>query len=188
MSESQHNDKTPTPMAEAGDPQARLEAEARRAIVTGADSGIGRATAVALAAAGIDVGITWHSDEAGAQETAEEVRSHGARAVVTRLDVADIPACGDVIDGLIAELGGVDVFVNNAGAGLQTPFLDVTLDEWNRVLDTDLTGAFVCLQRAARAMVAAPAGGSSPSRACTSTSRWWEPAPTTPPSTAWAGS
>ncbi len=159
MSESQHNDKTPTPMAEAGEPQARLEAEARRAIVTGADSGIGRATAVALAAAGIDVGITWHSDEAGAQETADEVRSHGARAVVTQLDVSDIPACGDVVDGLIAELGGVDVFVNNAGAGLQTPFLDVTLDEWNRVLDTDLTGAFVCLQRAARSMVAAGRGG-----------------------------
>ena len=119
----------------------------------------GRATAVALAAAGIDVGITWHSDEAGAQETADEVRSHGARAVVTQLDVSDIPACGDVIDGLIAELGGVDVFVNNAGAGLQTPFLDVTLDEWNRVLDTDLTGAFVCLQRAARSMVAAGRGG-----------------------------
>ncbi|MCR2190175.1 SDR family NAD(P)-dependent oxidoreductase, partial [Salmonella enterica] len=77
-------------MAEAGDPQARLEAEARRAIVTGADSGIGRATAVALAAAGIDVGITWHRDEAGAQETADEVRSHGARAVVTQLDVSDI--------------------------------------------------------------------------------------------------
>ncbi len=66
-----------------------------------------------------------------------------------------------MIDGLIAELGGVDVFVNNAGAGLQTPFLDVTLDEWNRVLDTDLTGAFVCLQRAARSMVAAGRGGGS---------------------------
>jgi len=159
MSESQHNDKTPTPHQEIAVPQERLEAEARRAIVTGADSGIGRATAVALAAAGIDVGITWHSDEAGAHETADEVRSHGARAVVARLDVADIPTCGDVVDGLIAELGGVDVFVNNAGAGLQTPFLDVTLEEWNRVLDTDLTGAFVCLQRAARAMVAAGRGG-----------------------------
>lgn len=136
-----------------------IEAEARRAIVTAADSGIGRATAVALAADGIDVGITWHSDRAGAEETADEVRSHGSRAVVAQLDVSDIPACGDVVDGLIAELGGVDVFVNNAGTGTSTGFLDLSLDDWNRVVDTDLTGAFVCLQRAARAMVAAGHGG-----------------------------
>lgn len=136
-----------------------FDAEARRAIVTGADSGIGRATAVALAAAGIDVGITWHSDLAGAEETAEEVRSHGARAVLAQLDVSDIPGCGDVVDRLIQELGGVDVFVNNAGTGAQTPFLDITLDDWNHVVDTDLTGAFVVLQRAARAMVAAGRGG-----------------------------
>ncbi|MFS0853971.1 SDR family oxidoreductase [Microbacterium sp. 179-I 3D4 NHS] len=136
-----------------------IEQEARRAIVTAGDSGIGRATAVALAAAGIDVGLTWHTDREGAEETAAEVRAHGARAVVAQLDVADIPACGDVIDGLIAELGGVDVFVNNAGTGTQTPFLELTLDQWNQVIDTDLTGAFVCLQRAARAMVAAGRGG-----------------------------
>ncbi len=136
-----------------------FDAEARRAIVTGADSGIGRATAVALAAAGIDVGITWHSDLAGAEETAEEVRSHGARAVLAQLDVSDIPGCGDVVDRLIQELGGVDVFVNNAGTGAQAPFLDITLDDWNHVVDTDLTGAFVVLQRAARAMVAAGRGG-----------------------------
>lgn len=136
-----------------------FDAEARRAIVTGADSGIGRATAVALAAAGIDVGITWHSDLAGAEATAEEVRSHGARAVIAQLDVSDVEGCGDVIDRLIAELGGVDVFVNNAGTGTQTPFLDLTLEDWNHVVNTDLTGAFVCLQRAARAMVAAGRGG-----------------------------
>jgi NAD(P)-dependent dehydrogenase (short-subunit alcohol dehydrogenase family) len=136
-----------------------IEQEARRAIVTAGDSGIGRATAVALAASGIDVGLTWHTDQIGAEETAAEVRAHGARAVVAQLDVADIPGCGDVIDGLIAELGGVDVFVNNAGTGTQTPFLDLTLDQRNQVLDTDLTGAFVCLQRAARAMVAAGRGG-----------------------------
>lgn len=129
------------------------------AIVTAADSGIGRATAVALAAAGIDVGITWHTDRAGAEETADEVRTHGARAVVAQLDVSDIPACGDVVDGLIAELGGIDAFVNNAGAGVSTPFLELSVADWNRVLDTDLTGAFVCLQRAARAMVSAGRGG-----------------------------
>ncbi|MGP6170588.1 SDR family oxidoreductase [Microbacterium sp. A204] len=133
--------------------------EVRRAIVTGSDSGIGRAAAVALAAAGLDVGVTWHTDRDGAEKTAEEVRSHGARAVVAQLDVTDMPACGDVIDGMIDELGGIDVFVNNSGIGTQTPFLEMTLEEWNHVFDTDLTGAFVCLQRAARAMVAAGRGG-----------------------------
>ncbi|MDP3949798.1 SDR family oxidoreductase [Microbacterium sp.] len=133
--------------------------EPRRAIVTGSDSGIGRATAVALAAAGLDVAVTWHTDQEGAEQTAAEVRSHGSRAVVAQLDVTDIPACGNVIDEMIDELGGVDVFVNNAGIGTHTPFLDLSLEEWNLVFDTDLTGAFVCLQRAARSMVAAGRGG-----------------------------
>ena len=135
------------------------DAEPRRAIVTGSDSGIGRASAVALAAEGIDVGITWHTDREGAEETADEVRSRGSRGVIARLDVADIPGCGDVVDGMIEELGGLDVFVNNAGTGTTTSFLELSLDEWNRVVDTDLTGAFVCLQRAARAMVADGRGG-----------------------------
>ncbi|KAA9132987.1 SDR family oxidoreductase [Microbacterium caowuchunii] len=131
----------------------------RRAIVTGADSGIGRATAVALAAAGMDVGITWHTDEQGAQDTAAEVRAHGARAVVARLDASEIPACGDVVDRLADELGGLDVFVNNAGTGASTPLLEMSLEEWRHVVDTDLTGPFVCIQRAARRMVAAGRGG-----------------------------
>jgi NAD(P)-dependent dehydrogenase (short-subunit alcohol dehydrogenase family) len=125
----------------------------QRAIVTGSDSGIGKATAVALAAAGMDVGITWHTDEQGAQQTAEEVRSHGRNAVVARLDTSDIPGCGDVVDSLIADLGGLDVFVNNAGTGDNAPFLELTLDQWRHTVSVDLEGAFVCLQRAARHMV-----------------------------------
>ncbi|HET7353634.1 MAG TPA: SDR family NAD(P)-dependent oxidoreductase, partial [Gaiellaceae bacterium] len=85
------------------------------AIVTGSDSGIGRATAVRLAADGFDVGITWHEDERGAHETADEVRAHGRRAEVRRLDLADLPAAADVIDELADVLGGVDVLVNNSG-------------------------------------------------------------------------
>lgn len=131
----------------------------RTAVVTGADSGIGRATAVALAESGLDVGITWHSDEAGAGETAAEVRSHGRRAEVAHLDTTDLASCGDVVDDLAHRLSRLDVFVNNAGAGGGTPFLDMDLDTWRSTVAADLDGAFVCLQRAARHMVAAGRGG-----------------------------
>jgi hypothetical protein len=133
--------------------------EPHRAIVTASDSGIGRATAVALASAGLDVGITWHSDEAGAQDTASEVRAAGAKAEVAQLDTSDPASCGEVVDQLAERLGGVDVFVNNAGTGSATLALDMTLDQWRHVIATDLDGAFACLQRAARRMVAAGNGG-----------------------------
>jgi NAD(P)-dependent dehydrogenase (short-subunit alcohol dehydrogenase family) len=131
----------------------------RRAIVTASDSGIGRATAVALAAAGLDIGVTWHADAAGAQDTATEVRRAGVRAEVARLDTADLASCGDVIDDLADRLGGVEVFVNNAGTGAGTLALDMTIEQWRHILTTDLDGAFACIQRAARRMVAAGRGG-----------------------------
>ena len=136
-----------------------MEFSPRFAIVTGSDSGIGKATAVALAQAGMDVGVTWLDDEEGAEATAEEVRAAGRRAVVTHLDVSDLEHCGDDIDSLCEELGGIDVFVNNAGTGGSTPLLDVSLKEWRHTVATDLDGAFVCIQRAARRMVAAGNGG-----------------------------
>jgi NAD(P)-dependent dehydrogenase (short-subunit alcohol dehydrogenase family) len=129
------------------------------AIVTGSDSGIGRATAVALAQAGLDIGITWHSDEQGAAETAAEVRRHGRTAVVARLDTTDLEGCGAVVDTMITELGGCDVFVNNSGTGDSALLVDLTLDEWRHTVAADLDGAFVCIQRAARQMIAAGRGG-----------------------------
>jgi NAD(P)-dependent dehydrogenase (short-subunit alcohol dehydrogenase family) len=129
------------------------------AIVTGSDSGIGRATAVALAEAGMDVGITWHSDQAGAEETAEEVRSHGRNAVVAQLDTTDLDGCGDAVDALADQLGGLDVFVNNSGTGDNAPLLEMTLDQWRHTVAADLDGAFVCIQRAAKRMVDAGNGG-----------------------------
>jgi NAD(P)-dependent dehydrogenase (short-subunit alcohol dehydrogenase family) len=131
----------------------------RRAIVTASDSGIGRATAVALAESGMDIGVTWHSDEAGARETAEQVRKAGVAAEVAHLDTSDLAGCGDVIDGLAGRLGGVDVFVNNAGTGSSTLALEMTMEQWRHVMATDLDGAFACLQRAARRMVTAGRGG-----------------------------
>ncbi|MFY9931853.1 MAG: SDR family oxidoreductase [Streptosporangiaceae bacterium] len=129
------------------------------AIVTASDSGIGRATAVALAEAGLDVGITWHADEAGAQATAEEVRQAGVKAEIAHLDTTELDRCGDVVDELAGRLGGVDVFVNNAGTGSATLALDMTMEQWRQIVAADLDGAFACLQRAARRMVQAGNGG-----------------------------
>lgn len=104
--------------------------EPRTAIVTGSDSGIGRATAVALATAGMDVGITWVQDheEEQAQATAEEVRSHGRRAEVARLDAGHLETAAGVIDDLADRLGGLDVYVNNGGTGDNAPLLEMTLE------------------------------------------------------------
>jgi NAD(P)-dependent dehydrogenase (short-subunit alcohol dehydrogenase family) len=131
----------------------------RRAIVTASDSGIGQATALALADAGLDVGITWHSDEEGAQRTAEAVRERGRTAEVTQFDATDLDRVGPTLDELIERLGGIDVFVNNAGGGSGGPFLDVGIADWRQIVALNLDGAFAGLQTAARHMVRAGKGG-----------------------------
>lgn len=130
-----------------------------RAIVTGAESGIGRATAVALAAAGMDVGITYLSEPDRAEETAAEIHGLGRTAVVEQIDVTDLAGAGAVVDRLAEQLGGVDVIVADAGTGDNAPFLELTLDQWRHTVATDLDGAFVTIQAAARRMVAQGTGG-----------------------------
>jgi NAD(P)-dependent dehydrogenase (short-subunit alcohol dehydrogenase family) len=130
-----------------------------RAIVTASDSGIGKATAVRLARDGFDVGVTWHSDRAGAEDTAREVGEQGGRAVMARLDVTRFEEAADTVEALASELGGLDVFVNNAGGGAHHPFLEFPLEDWQQVIALNLTGAFACAQRAARVMVEGGNGG-----------------------------
>jgi NAD(P)-dependent dehydrogenase (short-subunit alcohol dehydrogenase family) len=132
---------------------------AKSAIITGSDSGIGKATAVRLANDGFDIGVTWHSDRDGAEDTAREVQGQGRRAVVAQLDVTDLANAAGTVETLARELGGVDVFVNNAGGGESHPFLEFPPEDFQQVIDLNLTGAFVCAQRAARLMVDAGEGG-----------------------------
>ena len=133
--------------------------EQRVAIVTGAESGIGRAVAVALAEQGCDVGITWYRDETMGEQTAEQVRALGRRAELRHVDLRQLPGAADVVDELADALGGVDVLVNDAGTGDTTPVLELDYGTWREVLATDLDGAFLCLQRAARRMVEQGRGG-----------------------------
>ncbi len=131
----------------------------RIAVITGAESGIGRATAVALAEGGFDVGITFHREAGDAEATAEEVRSHGRACAVRRHDLSDPVPAAAAVDALADELGGIGVLVNNAGGGLKGPLLEVDYEDWRSVLALNLDGPFLCAQRAARRMVEQGTGG-----------------------------
>lgn len=130
-----------------------------RVLVTGADSGIGAACAVALAGPGRDVAITWHVDEDGAQATAREVRERGATPHVLHLDLTDPRQGTAVVDDAAAAMGGLDTLVMCSGTGTATLLVDLSYDAWREVVSVDLDGAFCCLQAAARHMIAAGAGG-----------------------------
>jgi len=131
----------------------------RVAVVTGSESGIGRAIALALARDGYDIGITRYRTVEHAQRTADDVRAIGRRAEIRALDLTRLPAAADVVDDLADALGGVDVLVNCAGIAIPEAALDTTYDTWRQVLAVNLDGPFLCAQRAARRMVAAGRGG-----------------------------
>ncbi|GIZ53940.1 SDR family oxidoreductase [Noviherbaspirillum aridicola] len=115
------------------------------AIVTGADSGIGRATAIEMAREGADVVITWRSDRAGAEQTAAEVEKTGAKAAVFQLDQRDSGKVRQLFDEVRARMGVPTILVNNAGMdGSGKPVSDTTDEEWEATLRTNLFGPFYC--------------------------------------------
>jgi NAD(P)-dependent dehydrogenase (short-subunit alcohol dehydrogenase family) len=133
--------------------------EQKVAVVTASDSGIGKASAIMLAEQGYDIGITWRSDEKGAQDTAERVRALGRRAEIQHLDLADPQEGGKALEALISKLGRIDALVNNAGTNDKSPFLETSFDSWRKVFTVDVDGAFICGQIAARHMVEQGEGG-----------------------------
>lgn len=129
-------------------------------LVTGAQQGIGRAMAVAFAAAGADVAINWLDDETAAEAVAAEVRDRGRRALTVKADVGRIGEVAAMVAAVEDALGTIGVLVNNAGIFPRVPFLDLSESDWDRVLGVNLKGACFCAQAVARKMVAAGRPGS----------------------------
>lgn len=129
------------------------------ALVTGAQQGIGRAIAIGFASAGADVAINYLDDAAAAEAVAAEIRRLGRRAVLIQGNVAIVAQAGAIVAAACAQLGGIDVLVNNAGVYPRVPMLEMRESDWDYVLDVNLKGSFFCAQAAARAMVAAERQG-----------------------------
>lgn len=127
----------------------------KAALVTGAQQGIGAAAARAFAAAGYDVAVNWLDDRTAAEAVAADIRASGGRAALVQGDVGTAASCAALVQGALQELGRIDVLVNNAGIFPRVPFLEMTEEEWDRVLDVNLKGSAFCAQAAARHMVAA---------------------------------
>ncbi len=134
--------------------QATLALAGKRALVTGAQQGIGKASVLALAGGGASVAINWLDDAAAADAIAAEVREIGGDAVTVQGSVADKTEASRIVAEASDGLGGLDVVVNNAGVFPRSEFLDLDDAEWDHVLGVNLKGSFLIAQAAARQMVA----------------------------------
>jgi glucose 1-dehydrogenase len=124
--------------------------QGQKAIVTGANSGIGRAIAIALGAAGADVVVNYRDGEEAAVEVVRQIAQSGSRGLALRADVSREAEVKELFQRAIQQLGTVDILVNNAGLQRDAAFEDLTLEQWNTVIAVNLTGQFLCAREAVR--------------------------------------
>jgi NAD(P)-dependent dehydrogenase (short-subunit alcohol dehydrogenase family) len=131
----------------------------RFALVTGSSKGVGRGIALELGRQGCAVAVNYHSDAAGAAETVSSIEGAGGKAVAVQANVGLSSDCDRMFAEVLEAFGRLDVLVNNAGVQTWKALLDLEEAEWDRVIDTNLKGTFLCTQRAARAMKEQGNGG-----------------------------
>ena len=122
----------------------------QKALVTGASSGIGKAIAIALGQAGADVVVNYVSAPQVAEEVVEEIRVSGSQAYAHRADVSNEDQVREMFQKMFEEMGTIDILVNNAGVQKDSPFDEMTLADWQLVLNVNLTGQFLCAREAVR--------------------------------------
>ena len=125
----------------------------QKALVTGANSGIGEGVARALGAAGADVVVNYLSQPDAAQRVAEEIAGGGVRSMAISADVSKEAEVDEMIGRMMSAWGGIDILVNNAGLQSDAAFTEMTLEQWNTVLGVNLTGMLLCARAATRVMV-----------------------------------
>ena len=124
--------------------------EGQPALVTGANSGIGKAVALGLAAAGADVAVNYVVDPTSAEEVAHSIEADGRRAIAIKADVSNEDEVKSMFARAIDHFGTLHIAVNNAGLQRDAAFQEMTLDQWNKVIGVNLTGQFLCAREAVR--------------------------------------
>ncbi|MFG2710973.1 SDR family oxidoreductase [Streptomyces goshikiensis] len=122
----------------------------QKALVTGANSGIGKATAIGLGRAGADVVVNYVSGAEAAEAVVEEIKSHGVRAYAHEADVSQEDQVVAMVDRMVEEFGTIDVMVANAGLQRDAAITEMTVAQWQKVLDVNLTGQFLCAREATK--------------------------------------
>ncbi|MFD9378314.1 SDR family oxidoreductase [Streptomyces sp. NPDC059999] len=125
----------------------------QKALVTGANSGIGKATAIRLGQAGADVVVNYVFGPETAEEVVEEIKSFGVRAYAHQADVSQEDQVVGMVDRMVEEFGTIDIMVANAGLQRDAPVTEMTVAQWQKVLDVNLTGQFLCAREAAKEFI-----------------------------------